>query len=68
MLTLEKLFFADEIRYVEYNAESPAGMAYTDVLAEVFDIARAGQHDRAGAYLGDGGHGVQVVRRIRADR
>ncbi|HEX6675724.1 MAG TPA: hypothetical protein VF486_11945 [Actinomycetes bacterium] len=30
-------FFADEIRYVEYNAESPAGMAYTDVLAEVFE-------------------------------
>jgi hypothetical protein len=30
-------FYADEIRYVEYNAESPAGMAYTDVLAEVFE-------------------------------
>jgi len=30
-------FFADEIRYVEYNAESPAGMAYGDVLAEVFE-------------------------------
>jgi uncharacterized circularly permuted ATP-grasp superfamily protein len=30
-------FFADEIRYVEYNAESPAGMAYGDVLTEVFD-------------------------------
>ena len=30
-------FFADEIRYVEYNAESPAGMAYTDMLAEVFE-------------------------------
>jgi hypothetical protein len=28
-------FAADEVRYVEYNAESPAGMAYGDVLAEV---------------------------------
>jgi len=28
-------FFADEVRYVEYNAESPAGMAYGDILAEV---------------------------------
>ncbi|TMD59982.1 MAG: hypothetical protein E6I87_07865 [Chloroflexi bacterium] len=30
-------FFADRFRYVEYNAESPAGMAYGDNLAEVFD-------------------------------
>jgi len=29
-------FMADEVRYVEYNAESPAGMAYGDNLAEVF--------------------------------
>jgi uncharacterized circularly permuted ATP-grasp superfamily protein len=29
-------FFAGEVRYVEYNAESPAGMAYGDNLAEVF--------------------------------
>ena len=29
-------FFADEIRFVEYNAESPAGMAYSDNLAAVF--------------------------------
>jgi uncharacterized circularly permuted ATP-grasp superfamily protein len=29
-------FFAREVRYVEYNAESPAGMAYGDNLAEVF--------------------------------
>jgi hypothetical protein len=29
-------FFADQIRFVEYNAESPAGMAYTDNLTEVF--------------------------------
>jgi len=25
------------IRYVEYNAESPAGMAYNDVLVKIFD-------------------------------
>lgn len=30
-------FFAAEIGYVEYNAESPAGMAYGDELTEVFD-------------------------------
>ena len=29
-------FFADEVRYVEYNAESPAGIAYGDALGEVF--------------------------------
>ena len=29
-------FFAQQVRYVEYNAESPAGMAYGDNIAEVF--------------------------------
>ena len=29
-------FFAEEVRYVEYNAESPAGMTYEDKMAEVF--------------------------------
>jgi uncharacterized circularly permuted ATP-grasp superfamily protein len=29
-------FFAGEVRFVEYNAESPAGMAYSDNLASVF--------------------------------
>ncbi|TMF38049.1 MAG: hypothetical protein E6I27_06745 [Chloroflexi bacterium] len=29
-------FFADEVRFVEYNAESPAGMAYSDNLAQIF--------------------------------
>jgi uncharacterized circularly permuted ATP-grasp superfamily protein len=29
-------FFTDRLRYVEYNAESPAGIAYSDHLAEVF--------------------------------
>jgi len=30
-------FLTDRLRYVEYNAESPAGMAYSDTLAEVFE-------------------------------
>jgi uncharacterized circularly permuted ATP-grasp superfamily protein len=30
-------FFTDEIRYLEYNAESPAGMAYSDMLTEVME-------------------------------
>lgn len=30
-------FFAGEVRYVECNAESPAGMAYEDNLGEAFD-------------------------------
>ncbi|OLC53149.1 MAG: hypothetical protein AUH85_14925 [Chloroflexi bacterium 13_1_40CM_4_68_4] len=30
-------FFTDRLRYVEYNAESPAGMAYGDNLSDVFD-------------------------------
>jgi uncharacterized circularly permuted ATP-grasp superfamily protein len=29
-------FFAGRVRYVEYNAESPAGMAYEDNMADVF--------------------------------
>lgn len=29
-------FFGQRIRYVEYNAESPAGMAYEDNMAQVF--------------------------------
>jgi hypothetical protein len=30
-------FFSDELRFVENNAESPAGMAYSDALIEVFE-------------------------------
>jgi uncharacterized circularly permuted ATP-grasp superfamily protein len=29
-------FFAGQVRFVEYNAESPAGMAYSDNLAAIF--------------------------------
>jgi uncharacterized circularly permuted ATP-grasp superfamily protein len=29
-------FYSDRLRYVEYNAESPAGIAYSDNLAAVF--------------------------------
>ncbi|HVH62636.1 MAG TPA: hypothetical protein VNA65_03445 [Candidatus Dormibacteraeota bacterium] len=30
-------FFSDRLRFVEYNAESPAGMAYNDQLIRVFE-------------------------------
>ena len=30
-------FFTDRLRFVEYNAESPAGMAYADALTAVFE-------------------------------
>ena len=30
-------FFSDELRFVEYNAESPAGQAYSDELTDVFE-------------------------------
>lgn len=30
-------FLTDRLRFVEYNAESPAGMAYADVLTAVFE-------------------------------
>ena len=30
-------FFGDQVRYVEYNAESPAGIAYEDALTRVFE-------------------------------
>ncbi|MFN2543833.1 MAG: hypothetical protein ABR600_04565 [Actinomycetota bacterium] len=29
-------FFSDELRFVEYNAESPAGIAYSDALSGAF--------------------------------
>lgn len=31
-------FCVDQVRYVEYNAETPAGIAYGEELAEVFDL------------------------------
>jgi hypothetical protein len=30
-------FFTDALRFVEYNGESPAGMAYSDMLTAVFE-------------------------------
>jgi hypothetical protein len=30
-------FLTDQLRFVEYNAESPAGMAYSDTLTSVFE-------------------------------
>jgi hypothetical protein len=34
-------FFTDCLRYVEYNAESPAGMAYSDAVTAVFETLPA---------------------------
>lgn len=31
-------FFSGTLRYVEYNAETPAGQAYSDNLSEVFEL------------------------------
>jgi uncharacterized circularly permuted ATP-grasp superfamily protein len=44
-------FFADEVRYVEYNAESPAGMAYGDVLSDVMESLPVMQRFRQGWQL-----------------
>ena len=47
-------FFSDEVRFVEYNAESPAGMAYSDNLAAVFaslPVMKAFRKRFRGAFL-----------------
>src|SRR5260370_17771236 len=47
-------FFADEVRFVEYNAESPAGMAYSDNLAAIFSglpVMKAFRKQFRGAFL-----------------
>ena len=47
-------FFADEVRFVEYNAESPAGMAYSDNLAAIFaglPVMKAFRKRFRGAFL-----------------
>jgi uncharacterized circularly permuted ATP-grasp superfamily protein len=47
-------FFADEVRFVEYNAESPAGMAYSDNLSEIFGrmpVMRAFRRSFRGRFL-----------------
>ncbi|HEV2415684.1 MAG TPA: hypothetical protein VGX27_12845 [Candidatus Dormibacteraeota bacterium] len=47
-------FFADEVRFVEYNAESPAGMAYSDNLADIFaalPVMKAFRKQFRGAFM-----------------
>jgi len=47
-------FFADEVRFVEYNAESPAGMAYGDNLAAIFSglpVMKAFRKQFRGAFM-----------------
>ena len=47
-------FFADEVRFVEYNAESPAGMAYSDNLAAIFTglpVMKAFRKQFRGAFM-----------------
>jgi uncharacterized circularly permuted ATP-grasp superfamily protein len=47
-------FFADEVRFVEYNAESPAGMAYSDNLAAIFaglPVMKAFRKQFRGAFM-----------------
>jgi uncharacterized circularly permuted ATP-grasp superfamily protein len=47
-------FFADEVRFVEYNAESPAGMAYSDNLAAIFSglpVMKAFRKQFRGAFM-----------------
>jgi uncharacterized circularly permuted ATP-grasp superfamily protein len=47
-------FFADEVRFVEYNAESPAGMAYSDNLGAIFSglpVMKAFRKQFRGAFM-----------------
>lgn len=44
-------FFADEVRYVEFNAESPAGMAYGDALSDVMETMPVMRRFREGWQL-----------------
>ena len=47
-------FYADEVRFVEYNAESPAGMAYSDNLAAIFSglaVMKAFRKQFRGAFI-----------------
>lgn len=35
---LDAFLLPDQLAFAEYNAESPAGLGYTEVLAELFDV------------------------------
>lgn len=57
-------FFADDIGYVEYNAESPAGMAYGDELTAVFDelpVMRRFAHRYPVSHLPVRGHQLEAM-------
>ena len=59
-------FFADEVRFVEYNAESPAGMAYSDNLAAVFTalpVMRAFRKQFRGRFLPTRGRQLRSMLR-----
>ncbi|HTU99307.1 MAG TPA: hypothetical protein VMF13_02130 [Luteitalea sp.] len=51
---LDSFLLPDSLMFAEYNAESPAGLGYTEVLAGVFDelpiMARFREHFTAEAY------------------
>jgi len=62
-------FFADEVRFVEYNAESPAGMAYSDNLAAIFSgmpVMKAFRKAFRGRFLST--RGRQLAAMLRAFR
>lgn len=59
------------IRYVEYNAESPAGMAYNDVLVAIFDrmpVVRAFRKRHRVRPLRAAGRQLSVLRRAHGKR
>ena len=62
-------FFAGEVRFVECNAESPAGMAYSDNLADVFarlPVMKAFRKTWRGRFLPT--RGEQLKSMLRAFR
>jgi hypothetical protein len=62
-------FFSDEVRFVEYNAESPAGMAYGDNLAAIFaglPVMKAFRKSFPGRFLPT--RGRQLAAMLRAFR
>jgi uncharacterized circularly permuted ATP-grasp superfamily protein len=59
-------FFADEVRYVEYNAESPAGMAYSDNLSAIFSrlpVMRSFRKRFAGRFMPTRGRQLRAMLR-----
>jgi len=57
-------FFADEVRFVEYNAESPAGMAYSDNLSAIFaglPVMKAFRKQFRGAFMSTRRHQLRSM-------